>query len=144
GLLSLVKFYNQALKPIHKNVFYIEKETDGVAVEMSLQYTDDISPRILAFANNIYNSEGGTHVTGFKTSLTRTLNTYGRKAGMIKENDDNFTGEDVLEGITAVVSVKIPEIQFEGQTKSKLGTVEAQPAVATVFSEAFNFFLEEH
>ena len=144
GLLSLVKFYNQAQKPIHKNVFYIEKEVDKVAVEVALQYVDDITPRILAFANNIYNPEGGTHITGFKTTLTRTLNTYGRKAGIIKENDENFTGEDVLEGITAVVSVKIGEIQFEGQTKAKLGTVEAQPAVASVFGEAFGFFLEEH
>ena len=144
GLLSLVKFYNQAQKPIHKNVFYIEKEIDNVDVEVSLQYIDDITPRILAFANNIYNSEGGTHITGFKTALTRTLNAYGRKNNIIKESEDNFTGEDVLEGITAVVSVKIPEIQFEGQTKAKLGTVEAQAAVNTVFSEAFNFFLEEH
>ncbi len=144
GLLSLVKFYNQTQKPIHKNVFYIEKEIDKVSVEVALQYVDDITPRLMAFANNIYNSEGGTHITGFKTSLTRTLNTYGRKAGIIKENDDNFTGEDVLEGLTAVVSVKIGEIQFEGQTKSKLGTVEAQAAVASVFSEAFGFYMEEH
>ena len=144
GLLSLVKFYNQLQKPIHKNIFYIEKEVDGMGVEVSLQYVDDISPRILAFANNIYTAEGGTHVTGFKTALTRTLNAYGRTANLIKENDDNFTGEDVLEGLTAVISVKIREIQFEGQTKAKLGTVEAQGAVNTVFSEAFNFFLEEH
>jgi len=134
GLQSLVKFYNQPLKPIHRNIFYIEKKTNEYeSVEVSLQYVDDISARILAFANNIYNSEGGTHITGFKTALTRSLNTYARKNNYTKESEDNFTGEDVLEGLTAVVSVKIREIQFEGQTKAKLGTVEARAAVESVF-----------
>jgi DNA gyrase subunit B len=145
GILSMVKFYNQTLKPLHKNIFYIDKPTNEYEnVEVSLQYTDEVSSRLLAFANNIYNSEGGTHVTGFKTALTRTLNAYARKANIVKDADDNFTGEDVLEGITAVVSVKLREIQFEGQTKAKLGTVEARGAVETVFAEAFNYFLEEH
>jgi DNA gyrase subunit B len=145
GILSMVKFYNQTLKPLHKNIFYIDKKTTEYEnVEVSLQYTDEVSSRILAFANNIYNSEGGTHLTGFKTALTRTLNTYARKNNLVKEQDDNFTGEDVLEGLTAVVSVKLREIQFEGQTKAKLGTVEARGAVEAVFSEAFNYFLEEH
>ncbi|MDD5050531.1 MAG: DNA topoisomerase subunit B [Candidatus Pacebacteria bacterium] len=143
GLMSLIKFYNQTQKPVHKNIFYVEKEVDNVAVEVALQYVDDISSRVLAFANNIYNSEGGTHITGFKTSLTRTLNSYSNKNGGGK-SEDNFTGDDVLEGLTAVVSVKIREIQFEGQTKAKLGTVEAQSAVSTVFGEAFSAFLEEH
>jgi DNA gyrase subunit B len=115
-----------------------------VAVEVSLQYVDDMSTRLTAFANNTYNPEGGTHITGFKTSLTRTINAYGRKSGLIKENDDNFTGDDVLEGLTGVVSVKLREIQFEGQTKGKLGSVEAQSAVANVFGEAFGAFLEEN
>ncbi len=145
GILSMVKFYNQTLKPIHKNIFYIEKPTNEYeSVEVSLQYVDDITSRILAFANNIYTSEGGTHLTGFKTALTRTLNAYARKNNIVKDNDDNFTGEDVLEGLTAVVSIKLREIQFEGQTKSKLGTVEARGAVETVFSEGFNYFLEEN
>ena len=145
GLLSLVKFYNSVQKPIHRNVFYVEKKTNEYeSVEVSLQYVDDISCRLLPFANNIYNSEGGTHVTGFKTALTRTLNTYGRKNNLIKESEDNFTGEDVLEGLTAVISVKLREIQFEGQTKAKLGSVEAQGSVNTVFSEAFTYFLEEN
>ncbi|MFA5935103.1 MAG: DNA topoisomerase subunit B [Candidatus Paceibacterota bacterium] len=145
GLLSLVKFYNQFQKPIHKNVFYVEKKTDAVeSVEISLQYVDDISSRIMAFANNIYNSEGGTHITGFKTALTRTLNNYARKNNLIKDSEDNFTGDDVLEGLTAVVSVKIREIQFEGQTKAKLGSMEARGAVDEVFSEAFAMFLEEN
>ncbi|MCE9644309.1 type IIA DNA topoisomerase subunit B [Candidatus Parcubacteria bacterium] len=144
GLQSLVRFYNEFQKPIHKNVFYVEKEADGVAVEVALQYVDDISSRLSAFANNIYTAEGGTHVTGFKTALTRTLNTYARKNNIVKDSDDTLTGDDVLEGLTAVVSVKIPEIQFEGQTKAKLGTVEARGAVETVFSEAFSAFLEEN
>lgn len=154
GLKSLVVFYNSLQKSIHSNVFYVEKESIGkksegkeiqdVAVEVSLQYVDDISPRILAFANNTYNNEGGTHITGFKTALTRTLNNYARKANILKENDDNFTGEDVLEGLTAVVSVKLREIQFEGQTKAKLGSMEARSAVEEIFGEAFSTFLEEH
>jgi DNA gyrase subunit B len=145
GLRSFVAFYNRTLKPIHKNIFYIEKDTtDYGSVEVALQYVDDMSARILPFANNIYNSEGGTHITGFKTALTRILNSYGRKNNLIKESEDNFTGEDVLEGLTAVVSVKIREIQFEGQTKAKLGTVEARSMVETIFGEAFNAYLEEN
>ncbi|MDP1707163.1 MAG: ATP-binding protein, partial [bacterium] len=144
GLKSLVAFYNNHQTPVHKNIFYIDSELDGVNVEVALQYVDDITSRITAFANNTYNSEGGTHITGFKTALTRSLNTYGRNANILKEKDENFTGDDVLEGITAVVSVKLSEIQFEGQTKSKLGSVEAQGAVATVFGEALGAFLEEN
>jgi DNA gyrase subunit B len=145
GLVSLVKFYNQTQKPIHKNIFYVEKAAEGVeSVEIALQYVDDMSARITAFANNISTPEGGTHVTGFKTALTRTLNTYARKNGFSKENEDNFTGDDVLEGLTGVVSVKLREIQFEGQTKAKLGSVEAQSAVATIFGDAFSAYLEEN
>lgn len=145
GLVSLIKFNNQFVKPIQKNIFYVEKKVEGVeSVEISLQYVDDIASRVLAFANNIHTPEGGTHITGFKTALTRTLNAYGRKNNIIKESEDNFTGEDVLEGLTAVVSVKLREIQFEGQTKAKLGSMEAQSAVTTVFGEAFAAFLEEN
>ncbi len=143
GLRSLISFYNRHQKPIHKNIFYVEKEEGGVAVEIALQYVDDITARVLAFANNIYNLEGGTHVTGFRTALTRTLNSYAKTKGSGKE-EENFTGEDVLEGLTGVVSVKMREIQFEGQTKGKLGSVEARSAVETVFSEAFSTFLEEN
>lgn len=142
GLMSLIKHYNKLEKPIHKNIFYVEKEVDDVAVEVALQYVDDISPRLTAFANNIYNSEGGMHVTGFKTALTRTLNNYAKKTA--SKDFEAFTGEDVLEGLTAVVSVKMPEIQFEGQTKSKLGSVEARGATEAVFGEAFSEFLEEN
>jgi DNA gyrase subunit B len=143
GLKSLVTFNNRFQKPVHSSVFYVEKEADKVHVEVALQYVDDISARITAFANNTYNAEGGTHITGFKTALTRTLNNYAKKNGSGKE-DDSFTGDDVLEGLTAIVSVKLQEIQFEGQTKGKLGSVEAQGAVNTVFSEAFSDFLETH
>jgi len=142
GLKSLVEFQNRHQDPIHKNVFYVEKEQDGVQVEVSLQYVDDITGRITAFANNIYNSEGGTHITGFKTALTRTLNNANKNGN--SKDGDSFTGDDVLEGLTAVVSVKLPEVQFEGQTKGKLGSVEARGAVETVFGEAFARFLEEH
>jgi DNA gyrase subunit B len=144
GLVSLVKYYNKFQKPVQKNIFYVDKEQDNVGVEIALQYVDDIVDRIFPFANNIYTQEGGTHVTGFKTALTRTLNTYCKKNEMMKEAEGGFTGEDVLEGLTVVISVKLREIQFEGQTKGKLGSMEAQGAVATVFGEAFANFLEEN
>jgi len=145
GLASLVKFNNHLLKPVHKNIFYIEKKAEGVeSVEIALQYVDDVSSRVLGFANNIYNPEGGTHITGFKTSLTRTLNNYAKKNNLAKDGEDNFTGDDALEGLTAVVSVKLREIQFEGQTKAKLGSVEAQSAVTSVFGDAFSAYLEEN
>lgn len=149
GLKSLVAFNNQYLEPVHKNIFYVEKnDMEGavLSVEVALQYVDDIQSRISAFANNIYNPEHGTHITGFKTALTRTLNNYAKKNNFLKEKDKDagFTGDDVLEGITAVVSVKMPEIQFEGQTKGKLGSVEARGAVESVFGDAFNAFLEEN
>ena len=144
GLISLVKYYNKFVKPVQNNIFYVEKEFDKVGVEIALQYVDDIVDRIFPFANNIFTQEGGTHITGFKTSLTRTLNTYCKKNEMLKESEGGFTGDDVLEGLTAVISVKLREIQFEGQTKGKLGSMEAQGAVATVFGDAFANFLEEN
>jgi DNA gyrase subunit B len=147
GLMSLVRFENDLQKAIHKNIFYVEKAPNGneyETVEVALQYVDDISSRILPFANNIYTGEGGTHVTGFKTALTRTINNYARKNNLVSDKEDNFTGDDVLEGLTAVISVKLKEIQFEGQTKGKLGSVEAQAMVSTVFGDAFAMFLEEN
>ncbi|MDO8729167.1 MAG: DNA topoisomerase subunit B [bacterium] len=147
GLMSLVRFENAYNKPIHKNIFYVEKNANGneyETVEIALQYVDDITSRLLPFANNIYTTEGGTHVTGFKTALTRSLNSYARKNNLVNEKEDNFTGDDVLEGLTAVISIKLREIQFEGQTKAKLGSVEAQSMVTTIFGEAFSTFLEEN
>src|SRR3989344_2463502 len=144
GIPSMVSHYNEPLKAVHKNIFYTEKELDGVFVEIALQYVDDISSREMAFANNTYNAEGGTHLTGFRTALTRTLNDYAKKNNLLKTADDALSGDDVREGLTAVISVKLPEIQFEGQTKAKLGSVEARGAVEKVFSETFSAFLEEH
>src|SRR3989344_1208417 len=161
GLASMVKFYNEGMKSVHKIIFYVEKtiatreaagsenaaiarKNEEIIVEASLQYIDDISSRELAFANNTYNPEGGTHLTGFRTALTRTLNDYGKKNNIIKSAEDALSGDDVREGLTAVVSVKMPEVQFEGQTKAKLGSVEARGAVEKVFSEAFGAYLEEH
>lgn len=142
GLRSLVSFQNRHLTAVHRNIFYVEKELDDVNVEIALQYVDDMASRISAFANNIFNTEGGMHVTGFKTALTRTLNSASK--GSNGKEGDSFTGDDVLEGLTAVISVKMREVQFEGQTKSKLGSVEARGATETVFSEAFAAFLEEN
>jgi len=144
GLISLIKYYNRFQKSIHKHIFYVEKESAGVDVEIALQYIDDIVSKIIPFANNIYTAEGGTHITGFKTALTRTLNTYNKKNEIMKETEGGFTGDDVLEGLTVVISVKLREIQFEGQTKAKLGSPEAQGATATIFGEAFANFLEEN
>ncbi len=140
GLKSLVSFQNRHQKILHKNIFYTEGEQDGVLVEVALQYVDDISARINAYANNIFNPEGGTHVTGFKTALTRTINAYVKKNG----GKETFSGDDVLEGLTAAISVKMEEIQFEGQTKAKLGSVEARSAVESVFAQKFAEFLEEY
>ena len=144
GLKSLVKHYNEFSKPVHKNIFYVDKSAENVGVEIALQYIDDMTTKVAAFANNIPTIEGGTHVTGFKTSLTRIINAYARKNNILKEKDDNLSGDDVLEGLTVVISVKLREIQFEGQTKAKLGSMEAQSATSTVFSDAFTIFLEEN
>lgn len=144
GLLSLIAFYHQDETPLHKNIFYTEKERDGTQIEIAFQYVDDITSREITYANNIVTPEGGMHLTGFRTALTRTLNDYGRKSGLIKEKDDNFTGEDVREGLTAVISVKLRNPQFEGQTKAKLGNVEVRGAVESVFGETLQLFLEEN
>jgi DNA gyrase subunit B len=147
GLLSLIKFLNKSEKPIHDKVFYVEKENIDsgiVKIEISLQYVEDIVIKEVSFANNIHTPEGGMHLTGFRTALTRTLNDYARKNNLIKEGEDNFTGDDVREGLTAVVSVSLREPQFEGQTKAKLGNPEARGAVEAVFGEAFSAYLEEN
>jgi DNA gyrase subunit B len=144
GLLSFIKFYNQSEKPIHKNVFYVQKSVNGIEMELVLQYIDDVVAREISFANNTPTPEGGTHLTGFRTALTRSLNDYARANNLLKEKDDNFTGDDVREGLTAVVSVKLRHPQFEGQTKAKLGNVEVRGAVESIFGEAFQVFLEEH
>ena len=144
GLRSMVKHLNESQKLIQEKMFHVEKEVGDIIVEIALQYVDDISPRIVSFANNISTPEGGMHVTGFKSALTRLLNNYNKKNKVLSEKDGSFTGDDALEGITVVVSAQMPEIQFEGQTKTKLGTPEARGAVESVFSESFEEFLEEN
>ncbi len=146
GLRSLVKFLNKHQKPVHKHTFYIHEKVneDGEAVEVAFQYVDDISARIFAYANNIPNAEGGYHLTGFKTALTRIVNSYAKKNNILKEKDGALTGDDILEGLTAVISVHLREPQFEGQTKGKLGSTEAKGMVESTFGKALQDFLEEH
>jgi DNA gyrase subunit B len=145
GLLALVRFLNKHLKPVHKNIFYTKKQTNefGESVEVAFQYADDISNRIFSYANNIPNPDGGFHYTGFKTALTRVMNKYARKNNLIKEKEESLQGDDLLEGITAIVSIHLADPQFEGQTKGKLGSTEAKGMVDSVFSEALTEFLEE-
>ncbi|MDX9892913.1 MAG: DNA topoisomerase (ATP-hydrolyzing) subunit B [Patescibacteria group bacterium] len=144
GIASYVKFLNTHVEARHENVFYIEKEQDETKVEIALQYTNEYIENIFAFTNNIANPEGGSHLIGFRTALTRSLNNYARKQGFLKEKDDNFSGEDSREGLTAVISIKIKEPQFEGQTKAKLGNAEVRPIVDAVVYDALNTWLEEH
>lgn len=144
GITSYVRHLNALKTPKHENIFSIDKEASEVRIELALQYNDDFQESVFAFTNNIYNPEGGTHMVGFRTALTRTLNTYARKKGFLKEKDENLTGEDVREGLTSVISIKVKDPQFEGQTKAKLGNAEVRPIVETIFAETFETFLEEH
>jgi DNA gyrase subunit B len=144
GVASYVKHLNHAKTPKHETVFYVDKKIEKAEIEVGIQYTDDLQENLYAFTNGVINPEGGMHVQGFRTALTRVLNTYSRNKGVLKEKDTNLSGDDVREGMTAVISVKIPEPQFEGQTKAKLGTPEVRGYVETVMSEAFATFLEEN
>ncbi|TAK05380.1 DNA topoisomerase (ATP-hydrolyzing) subunit B [Patescibacteria group bacterium] len=144
GVASYVRHLNHTKEPKHDSVFYVAKDVPEAQVEVALQYTEDFKENVFAFANNITNPEGGSHVMGFRTALTRILNSYARKQGYLKEKDENLSGEDVREGLTAIISVKITDPQFEGQTKAKLGNPEVRGAVETVFGEAFAVWLEEH
>lgn len=147
GLRAYVEEINQNKTPLFSPPFYVDKERNGINVEISLQYTEDYSEVLKAFANNIYNPEGGTHVVGFRTALTRTLNNYAKKAGLINKNGKNgetLTGDDVREGLTAIISVKLKNPQFEGQTKAKLGNAEVRAAVDSILTDYFSNYLEEH
>jgi len=144
GIISYVKYLNRNEEPRHDNIFYAHKEHEGMAVEVAFQYTNDIQGKEISFANNIYTPEGGMHLTGFRTALTRTLNDYARKNNYIKEKEDNLTGDDVREGLTAIISVKLKEPQFEGQTKAKLGNPEARTATEAVVADTINEYLEKH
>ena len=143
GLVSMVRSMNLQYKKVQDKIFYVDKDLGDINVEVALQYVDDMSSRIVPFANHIYTMEGGMHLTGFKTALTRLINNYNKEKKVLKDGE-TFDGSDVLEGLTAVVTVKMPEIQFEGQTKAKLGSPEARGAVEQIFGEAFGMFLEEN
>jgi len=144
GLISFVKFLVHDEKPIHDNIFYISKTVEDILVETAFQYTEDIQPEELSFANNIHTGEGGMHLTGFRTALTRTLNDYARKNGYIKESEENLTGDDVREGLSVVLSVKLREPQFEGQTKARLGNPEARTAVEAAIGDSLGEWLEKN
>lgn len=144
GIKSFVEFINKKKKPIHDEIIYIDEVREETAVEIAIQYTDSYSEVVLSFANNINTEEGGSHLSGFRSALTRTLNDYGRKNSIIKEKEENLSGEDVREGISAVISVKLPDPQFEGQTKAKLGNSETRGIVDSVLSEDLAVFLEEN
>ena len=144
GIVSYVDFLNHGEEVKNKNIFYAGKDVNGIFVEVALQYTQELAGRELSFANNIHTIEGGTHLTGFRTALTRILNDYARKNGFLKEKEDNLSGEDVREGLTTVISVKIHDPQFEGQTKAKLGTTEARNSVETLMNTEFTDWLERN
>ena len=144
GIKSYIKKLNRNNQVKNETIFYTEKNINNVKVELALQYNDAYNETVLAFANNIINTEGGTHLIGFRSAITRVLNNYARSKGLLKEKEENLTGDDVREGLVAIVSVKLANPQFEGQTKSKLGNAEVRGYVEQVCSEAFGVFLEEH
>ncbi|MFC4321683.1 DNA topoisomerase (ATP-hydrolyzing) subunit B [Litchfieldia salsa] len=144
GIKSYVQHLNRSREVIHEEPVFVEGEREGITIEIALQYNDSYTSNLYSFANNIHTHEGGTHEFGFKTALTRIINDYARKHNIFKENDLNLTGDDVREGLTAIISVKHPDPQFEGQTKTKLGNSEARTVTESVFSEKFEMFLLEN
>ena len=144
GIKEFVAYLNRNKEVLHQEPIYVEGERDGIIAEVSLQYNDGYSENLYSFANNIDTIEGGTHLSGFKTALTRVINDYGKKFNHLKENDKNLSGDDIREGLTAVVSVKISEPQFEGQTKTKLGNSEVRSVVDSIVGEGVSIFLEEN
>ncbi|MBQ9029265.1 DNA gyrase subunit B [Candidatus Saccharibacteria bacterium] len=144
GITSYVKRLNNGKEVVSDNIFYIDKQIEDAGVEIALQYNDSFAETLKPFANNVLTPDGGTHVVGFRTALNRTINDYARKNGLLKEKEDNLTGDDIKEGLTAVVSVKLPNPEFEGQTKNKLGNPEARGYVDKVMSEYFGYYLEEN
>ncbi len=144
GIQSYVKHLNIGKEPVDDDIFYVDKMVNDTQVEISLQYTDAYTEIIKAFANNVLNPDGGTHLTGFRSALTRVINDYARKNGLLKEKEDNLSGEDTREGLTCIILVKLPDPQFEGQTKNKLGNPEIRGYVEQVMNEYFTYYLEEH
>ncbi len=144
GIQSYVKHLNIGKEVVDDDVFYVDKTVHDVQIEIAMQYTDAYTEQIRTFANNVFNPDGGTHLTGFRSALTRVINDYARKQGLLKEKEENLSGEDCREGLTAVILVKLPDPQFEGQTKNKLGNPEVRGFVETVLSENLNYYMEEH
>ena len=144
GIKSFVEYINRSKNAISEDIIYFDKSMEDCELEIAMQYTDGYSENVLTFANNIHTTEGGYHLTGFRNALTRALNDYGRKANIIKEKEDNLSGDDAREGLTAIVSVKLKEPQFEGQTKSKLGNSEVQGIVNSVAYQELNDYFELH
>ena len=144
GLKSFVEFLNENRNPVNSTVISLEGIKNDIIVDIALQYNDGYSENILTFVNNIFTEEGGTHLSGFRSGLTRTINDYGRSSGIIKENEENLSGEDVREGLTAIISVKVREPQFEGQTKTKLGNSEVKGIVDNIISDGLKEFFEEN
>ncbi len=144
GIISFVRHLNKMKEILQPQPFYVKREVNGCIVEVAIQYTDSFAESTHSFANNINTIDGGTHVTGFKAALTRAINEYARRHGLLKENDPNLSGEDVREGLTAIISVMLPEPQFEGQTKAKLGNAEVAGIVQSVVYESFTSYLEEN
>ncbi|HEY4525798.1 MAG TPA: DNA topoisomerase (ATP-hydrolyzing) subunit B [Candidatus Paceibacterota bacterium] len=144
GVKSFVKYLARDEKPLQEEIFYVQKEYENMEVETAFIYVNDLETRELSFANNIYTPDGGMHITGFRSALTRSINNYARAEGYIKEKDDNLTADDAREGMVAVISIKLPEPQFEGQTKARLGTPGARTATESVVNEAIKEFLEKH
>ena len=144
GIKEFVTYLNKSRQPLYNDIFYASGIKDGILVEVAFQHNDGYTESIFTFVNNINTPDGGTHLVGFKSGLTKTLNDYGKKIGVIKDADKKLSGDDVREGITAVVSIKVEDPQFEGQTKAKLGTSEAKNAVEGVLSEYLNYYLEEN
>ena len=144
GIRSYVRHLNLGKDVLGEEPFYVERQVEDSMVEVSLQYTEGFNEVIKPFANNVFNPDGGTHLTGFRSSLTRVINDYARKNGLLKEKDDNLSGEDTREGITAVILIKLPEAQFEGQTKNKLGNPEVRGYVESVMNEYFAYYLDEN
>ncbi len=144
GVKAYIKSLNRNNQVKNETIFYVDKEINDSRVEVALQYNDGFNETVLAFANNIINPEGGTHIAGVRTALTRTLNSYARAQNLIKEKDENLTGEDVREGLTAIVSVKLTNPQFEGQTKGKLGNADIKTNVEQIFGDSFTAFLQEN
>jgi len=144
GIRSFVEFINKAKDPVHADVIYVSKELESVSVETAIQYNDGYSENMLCFANYVNTTEGGTHLSGFRSALTRSINDYARKTSILKDNDENLTGDDVREGLTAVLSVKLEDPQFEGQTKTKLGNSEMRGIVDSVLTEGLAVYFEEN